>query len=148
MPGVSQHRDGMGRAGTGRAGERGVGGPTPGLIHPDGPSALPRWGGRKRNQRLCFCFLGLQLDKQSLLSVAVSFHSDWTNWELLTANPIRAGTGQSRPSVCHPWHTRLPPPFIKAFVCLTSRTLAGFFFLVFSPPILRKKPDDVPKNRT
>lgn len=38
----------------------------------------------------------------------VSFHSDWTNWDLLTANPIRAGTGQSHPGICHPWHTGLP----------------------------------------
>lgn len=43
---------------------------------------------------------------------AVSFHSDWTNWDLLTANPIRAGTSQSRLGICHPWHTGLPlPPY-------------------------------------
>lgn len=41
---------------------------------------------------------------------AVSFHSDWTNWDLLTANPIRAGTGQSRLGICHPWDTVLPLP--------------------------------------
>lgn len=41
---------------------------------------------------------------------AVSFHSDWTNWDLLTANPIRAGTGQSCLGICHPWHTGLPLP--------------------------------------
>lgn len=40
---------------------------------------------------------------------AVSFHSDWTNWDLLTANPIHAGTGQSCLGICHPWHRGLPP---------------------------------------
>lgn len=41
---------------------------------------------------------------------AISFHSDWTNWDLLTANPIRAGTSQSRLGICHPRHTGLPLP--------------------------------------
>lgn len=60
---------------------------------------------------------------------AVSFHSDWTNWDLLTANPIRAGSGQSGRSICHPRHTELPLFPIKAFVFLTSSTFSrGFFF--------------------
>lgn len=130
MPGVSQHRDGT-QGGGGGVRSRSGPIPTPGRIHPAGPSVLPGRARRKRSQRLCFCFGGLQPATQSLLSAAASFHSDWTNWELLTANPIRAGTGQSRPAVCHPWHTRLPPPSIKAFVRVTSRTFAAILFFFF-----------------
>lgn len=39
---------------------------------------------------------------------ATSFHSDWPNWDLLTANPIRAGTGQSEATICHLHSTGLP----------------------------------------
>lgn len=62
---------------------------------------------------------------------AVSFQSDWTNWDLLTANPIRAGTGQSRLSICHPWHTELPLPLLKTFVSVTLPAFPIFFFLIW-----------------
>lgn len=109
---------------------RDSGSQNPSLIHPrKTPRCSPVGRGRKKRAIVfCFCLqLHKQRPEQSILSAAVSFHSDWTNWDLLTANPIRAGTGQSRPAVCHPWHTQLPPPFIKAFVSVTSET-SGFFF--------------------
>lgn len=66
------------------------------------------WEERTRN---CVLFLPPASQTVALTKYpfcAVSFHSDWTNWDLLTANPIRAGTGQSRPGICHPWHRGLP----------------------------------------
>lgn len=78
------------------------------------PSSLlwPNGGGKKRATD-CVLFLPPASQTVALTKYpfcAVSFHSDWTNWDLLTANPIRAGTGQSGLGVCHPWHTGLPPP--------------------------------------
>lgn len=66
------------------------------------------WEERTRN---CVLFLPPASQTAALTKYpfcAVSFHSDWTNWDLLTANPIRGGTGQSRLGICHPWHTELP----------------------------------------
>lgn len=81
--------------------------PDPKLICPH------RQRGWEERTRDCVLFLPPASQTVALTKYpfcAVSFHSDWTNWDLLTANPIRAGTGQSHPGICHPWHTGLPLP--------------------------------------
>lgn len=82
----------------------------------------------RKNKRLCFVFISAS--QTELLTKwpiwATSFHSDWPNWDLLTASPIRAGTGQSAAGICHPQHTGLPPRINALSVSATLMTFSFY----------------------